>query len=70
MKHGTKYPWMKEIQVCSIKGPCPLPRGDNYKNVNKKWDGVIKNLLKNHWASYNQTWHKSFFEGDDSSLLK
>jgi hypothetical protein len=24
---------MKEIQVCSNKGPGPLLRGDNYKNV-------------------------------------
>jgi hypothetical protein len=24
---------MKEIQVCSNKGPVPLLRGDNYKNV-------------------------------------
>jgi hypothetical protein len=30
---------MKGIQVCSNKGPDPLQRGDNHKNV--KWDGVI-----------------------------
>jgi hypothetical protein len=28
---------MKEIQVCSNKGPCPLLRGDNYKNVKLGW---------------------------------
>jgi hypothetical protein len=25
---------VKKIPVCSIKGPGPLQRGDNYKNVN------------------------------------
>ena len=28
---------MKEIQVCSNKGPGPLLRGDNYKNVKMGW---------------------------------
>ena len=30
-KLGTKYPWMKGIQVCSNEGPHPFPRGDNTK---------------------------------------
>jgi hypothetical protein len=29
IKLGTNYLWVKEIQVCSIKGPGPLQRGDN-----------------------------------------
>jgi hypothetical protein len=29
----TNYPWLKGIQVCSTKGPGPLQRGDNHKNV-------------------------------------
>jgi hypothetical protein len=29
IKFGTYYPWLKGIQVCSIKGPGPLQRGDN-----------------------------------------
>jgi hypothetical protein len=29
---------VKEIQVCSIKGPGPLQRGDNHKNVKMGWD--------------------------------
>ena len=37
IKLGTHYPWMKEIQVCSNKGPVPLLRGDNYKNVKMGW---------------------------------
>jgi hypothetical protein len=45
---------MKEIQVCSNKGPGPLLRGDNYKNVRLGWG-----LLQNHLANFNQTWHKS-----------
>jgi hypothetical protein len=28
---------MKEIQVCSNKGPGPLLRGDDYKNVKMGW---------------------------------
>ena len=37
IKLNTNYPWMKEIQVCSIKGPGPLQRGDNQKNVKIGW---------------------------------
>jgi hypothetical protein len=29
------------IQVCSNKGPCPLLRGDNHKNVAMGW-GLLK----------------------------
>ena len=31
-KLGTKHPWLKGIQVCSNKGPCPFPRGCWLKN--------------------------------------
>jgi hypothetical protein len=37
IKLGTNYPWVKEIQVCSNKGPGLLQRGDNHKNVNMGW---------------------------------
>jgi hypothetical protein len=30
---SRNYPWVKGIQVCSNKGPGPLQRGDNHKNV-------------------------------------
>jgi hypothetical protein len=33
IKLGTNYPWIKGIQVYSNKGPGPLQRGDNHKNV-------------------------------------
>ena len=33
IKLGTNHPWVKGIQVCSNKGPYPLQRGDNHKNV-------------------------------------
>jgi hypothetical protein len=33
IKLNTNYPWVKEIEVCSNKGPGPLQRGDNHKNV-------------------------------------
>jgi hypothetical protein len=28
---------MKEIQICSNKGPGPLQRGGNHKNVKMGW---------------------------------
>jgi hypothetical protein len=34
---GTNHPWMKGIQVCSKKGECPSPRGDNSKIVKILW---------------------------------
>jgi hypothetical protein len=37
IKLGTYYSWMKGIQVCSNKGPGPLQRGDNHKNVKMGW---------------------------------
>jgi hypothetical protein len=33
IKLGTNYPWENGMQVCSNKGPGPLQRGDNHKNV-------------------------------------
>jgi hypothetical protein len=47
---------MKGIQVCLNKRPGPFQRGDNHKNENGV--GSFKNL-QNHWAKFNQTWHKS-----------
>jgi hypothetical protein len=48
---------VKGIQVCSNKGPGPLQRGGNHKNG----VGLFKNLLlQNHWANFNQTWHKYY----------
>jgi hypothetical protein len=35
---------VKEIQVCLIKGPGPLQRGDNHKNVKMGW-GPLKILF-------------------------
>ena len=32
-------------QDCSIKGPCPFPRGDNYEMEKKHWQNFFKNLL-------------------------
>jgi hypothetical protein len=37
------YPWVKGIQVCSNKGPGPVQRGDNHKNVRMGW-GHLKIL--------------------------
>jgi hypothetical protein len=37
IKLGSDYPWVKGIQVCSNKGPGPLQREDNHKNVEMGW---------------------------------
>jgi hypothetical protein len=37
IKLGINYPWVKGIVNCSKKGPGPLQRGDNHKNVKMGW---------------------------------
>jgi hypothetical protein len=61
---------VKGIQVCSNKGPGPLQREDNHKNVKMGWGHIINLFFQNHWANYNQNWHKSSLEGEDSSVVK
>jgi hypothetical protein len=38
---------VKTIQVCSNKGPDPLQRGDNPKNVKMRW-GLLKIFSRTH----------------------
>ena len=74
-KFGTKRPWVKGILVCSNEGPCLFPRGDNYEIANiYRWN--LYNLLQNHEANFNQTWHKASlgeenegFTNKDHSIL-
>jgi hypothetical protein len=33
IKLGTNHPWVNGIQGCTNKGPGPIQRGDNHKNV-------------------------------------
>jgi hypothetical protein len=61
---------VKGIQVCSNKGPGPLQRGDNDKNVKRGWGNLKIFFLQNHWANFNQTWHKSSLEEENSSVFK
>ena len=62
-KLGTKYPWVKMIQVyfCSIEESCPSQSGDNCTIVIV--ENFLKNfkslLLQNNWVIFNQTWHKA-----------
>jgi hypothetical protein len=37
----TNHPWVKGIHVCSKKGDCPSPRGNNCKRV-RKCTGFLK----------------------------
>jgi hypothetical protein len=74
IKLGTNYPWVKGIQVCSIKGPGLLQRGDNHKNVKMGW-GPLK-IFSRTTGPILTTLHKSSLgvyqvcsnEGDNSSL--
>ena len=34
------HPWVKGIQVCSIEGPHPFPRGDNYEIAKIHWQNL------------------------------
>jgi hypothetical protein len=43
IKLGTNYNWVKKIQVSLNKGPGPLQRGDNHKNVKMGWS--YKNII-------------------------
>ena len=64
---------MKGIKVCSKKGPCPFPRGDNYEIAKIHWQNLkifssrttvpisTKLQLQNHKASFGE---------GDSSLFK
>jgi hypothetical protein len=76
IKRGTNYPWVEGIQVCSIKGPGPLQRGDNHKNIKMGWGHLkiffsrttgpnLTRLGTNHpWVKEIQVWSK---EGDSPS---
>jgi hypothetical protein len=44
IKLNATYPWVKGSQVYLNKGPCPLQRGDNDKNV-KMGLGSFKNFF-------------------------
>ena len=44
IKLGTKYSWMKGIQVCSIEGPRPSQRGDNWERIKINWQ-LLKMLF-------------------------
>ena len=68
-KLGTKHPWVKGIQVCTNKGPHPFPRGDNYEIAKITLVKLKSPLLLNHWANFNQTWHKASLNKGDLSLF-
>ena len=46
---------------------CPSVRSSVCLSVNFSY---FQLLLKNHWANFNQTWHKASLGKRDSSLLK
>ena len=54
---STKHPWVRGIQICSNEGPHPFPRGDT--KFSESTLTKFKNLLQNHWANVNQSWHNA-----------
>jgi hypothetical protein len=63
IKLGTYYPWVKEIQVWTNKGPGPLQRVDNHKNVKIGWDHLkILKLRTVKPEKLNFTWKLSDME--------
>ena len=49
---------------------CPFPRGDNYTNSENTLMKFKNILLQNHWANFNQTWHKASLGKGNLCLLK
>ena len=64
-KLGTKRPWVKDIQNYLNEDPRPYPRGDNSENTPMKFKNQ---LLLNHLANFNQTYHKPSLGVGDSSF--
>ena len=66
-KVGTKH---SLIIFFSNNGPRLFPRGDHNEVVKISWT-TFKNLhFQNHWANFNQTWHKASFCGGHSSSFE
>jgi hypothetical protein len=66
IKLCTNQPQVKGIQNCTNQGAGPFQRGDNHENRVESF----KNILHNHWANFNQTWHKASLRDGDSELYK
>ena len=41
---------------------------NDFWRIKMKWNETL--LLKNHWANFNQTWHRAFLGEGDSILFK
>ena len=48
----------------------PFSKGRKLGNKKNKLTTVKNLLLQNHWANFNQTWHKASLDEGDSSLFK
>ena len=68
-KLGIKHSWVKGIHVCSSEGPCLFPRGDNYEISKIHWQTLKTLILQNHWANFNQIWHKASLGEGNSRLF-
>ena len=44
-----------------MKGPAFFQVEEIKNNFKKYIDEIKKNILQNHWANFNQTWHKTAF---------
>jgi hypothetical protein len=60
---------MKGIQFCSNKGPGPLQKGDNHKNVKKGWSH-LKILFSRTTGQILTRFGTNHFGGRDIRLFK
>ena len=68
-KLGTKHPgwrWFKFVKERAT----PYSKGRSLQNRENTLIKFKNLLLQNHWANFNQTWHKAFLGEGGSSLLK
>ena len=86
IKLGTKYPWVKEIQVSSNEGPQPFQRGDNNETAKLHSRNLIKSTspeplgqFQPHLAKIIFGWRgfkffqmkvHSIFQGEIMKILK
>ena len=70
LKRVNIYGFFCWIQVCSNEVPRPFPREDDWEIAKINWRNLENLHLQNHWANFNQTWHKPSLGKGNSSLFK
>ena len=68
-KLGTKHPWVKGIQVCSVERFRPFPRGNDHELM-KIHGQIWKSYSPEPVGQFNKIWQKVSLVVGDSSLFK